>query len=70
MGTPHQGADLADSLSKLLKLTFISQTVVVEQLQAHCETIMDINRNFRDRSAYFELISYYESKGVLGIGVR
>jgi hypothetical protein len=68
IGTPHHGADLANILSNLLMATF-SRRTFVDQLQANCETILEINRAFRDRSLSMELVSFWESTAVRGIGV-
>lgn len=68
IGTPHRGSDLAKLLKNLLAATFAQRTFV-SQLGPNSEMIMEINRAFRDRSVSLELVSFYESTGVRGIGV-
>lgn len=68
IGTPHRGANLAQILTNLLHVLY-SLKVFVEQLQPSSELIQAINDQFRDRSESLELVSFYESKGVPGLGV-
>lgn len=68
LGTPHRGADLAKLLSAILTAT-LHRTIFADQLRANSETIQDINDAFLSRTPELELISYYESKGMRGLGV-
>jgi hypothetical protein len=68
LGTPHRGADLAPLLSNLLSVSF-SQKIFVEQLRENSELIQEINNQFRHRVQSLELVSFYESTGVRGLGV-
>ena len=68
LGTPHRGADLAKLLKNLLAAAFAQRTFV-GQLGPNSEMITEINRAFRGRSVSLELVSFYESTGVRGIGV-
>lgn len=68
LGTPHRGADLARVLNRLLNITFARQ-IFVDQLCPNSEVISEINDAFRDRSLQLDLISYYESTGIRGVGV-
>jgi hypothetical protein len=56
-------------LRNLLTLTFAKRKVFVDQLEANCEPLMEISRLFRDRSKALELVSFYESTGIHGVGV-
>ena len=67
-GTPHRGADLSAIMSKLLVVSF-SRKVFVDQLRWNSLLIKEINDSFRDRSTSFELVSYYECRGIPGVGV-
>jgi hypothetical protein len=69
LGTPHCGSDLARLLSNLLSISY-SQRIFVKQLRVNSELIQGINDQFRDRSESLELISFYESKEMRGIGVH
>ena len=68
IGTPHRGADLANILSNLLMATF-SRKIFVDELRKNCETINEINRAFPSRSLSMDLISFWESTAMPGIGV-
>jgi len=68
IGTPHRGAELANILSNLLMATF-SRKIFVDQLRGNCETIREINHAFRGRSLSMELVSFWESTAMRGIGV-
>jgi triacylglycerol esterase/lipase EstA (alpha/beta hydrolase family) len=67
-GTPHRGADLASLLSNLLFVSF-ARRMFVEQLRVNSDLIQGINDQFRDRSESLELVSFYESKEMRGLGV-
>lgn len=69
MGTPHRGADLASSLSKLLMMVF-SRKVFVNELQNDCETVVEINRFFRSRAEAMEIVSFFETRGIRALGVH
>lgn len=68
LGTPHRGADHASLLNRLLEASFSGKTFV-NQLCPNSELIQEINDAFRHRSESLQLISYYESRGVQGLGV-
>jgi hypothetical protein len=68
LGTPHRGSELATTLDKVLSITFSAKTFV-EQLQPNSEAIADINRLFRHRATDLDIISFYESLGMPGLGV-
>ena len=68
LGTPHRGSESAKLLKNLLAAVF-SQRTFVGQLGPNSEMITEINRAFRGRSVSLELVSFYESTGVRGIGV-
>lgn len=67
-GTPHRGSDRASLLSNLLLVSF-SQRSFVDQLHVNSELIQGINDQFRDRSRLLNIISFYESREMRGIGV-
>lgn len=69
LGTPHRGADLAGLLNSILKVT-LSQKTFVKQIESNSDSIQDINNLFRKPSKSLRLISYYESKGIPGLGVH
>ena len=67
LGTPHRGANLANLLSNLLAISF-SRRIFVNQLGSNSEMIQEINNAFRHRSE-LELISFFESQAMHGVGV-
>jgi hypothetical protein len=62
LGTPHRGADLADTLKILLNITF-SESRFVKDLLPDSQSIKEINDAFADRSKGLQLASFYESIG-------
>jgi hypothetical protein len=68
LGTPHRGADYAGLLNGLLQVSFSSKDFV-RQLRPNSELIQEVNNAFRDRSESLQLVSYYESTGMQGLGV-
>ena len=68
LGTPHRGADRAGLLSRLLSVSF-AKSKFVDQLRVNSELIEGMNDQFRDRAAPLELVSFFESKEILGVGV-
>ena len=68
LGTPHRGAHLASLLSNLLFVSF-SQRKFVDQLHVNSELIRGINDQFRHCSESLELVSFYESTQMRGLGV-
>ena len=68
LGTPHGGANLASLLRNLLLISF-SQRIFVDQLRVKSELIQGINDQFQDFSESLELVSFYESKEMRGLGV-
>ena len=69
IGTPHRGADLAALLGNVLTVT-LSRKPFVDQLRSDSESIQEINNLFRDRTTSLDLVSFYESLGIHGLGVR
>jgi hypothetical protein len=53
---------LHHSLRKLL-------LTIIDQLRVNSELIQGINNQFRDHSESLEIVSFYESKGIHGVGV-
>jgi hypothetical protein len=68
LGTPHRGADLANTLNRLLKVSF-SQKRSVKDLAPHSQSIKEINDAFGERSTGVELASFWESTGMAVVGV-
>ena len=69
LGTPHRGADLANTLNRLLKVSF-SQKRFVKDLVPHSQSIKEINDAFGERSTGLELaFRFWESTGTAVIGV-
>jgi hypothetical protein len=69
LGTPHRGSNFAPYLSKLLHVSFAGKEFV-DDLHPKSTMIRNINENFRHRTETLELVSFFESKGMQGIGVR
>ena len=66
--TPHHGVDSANFLDDLLRICF-AEADYVNQLCPGSETIQRINHHFGDRAESLKLISFYERKGMPGVGV-
>jgi hypothetical protein len=67
MGTPHRGSSLA-ILGNLLGMIGVKKRFI-EQLEPNCETITEINSQFRARTKTMELVSFFESTGTGRWGV-
>jgi len=65
LGTPHQGAQLANLLDLVLTVSFSSRKFV-KQLACNSDTIMEINDSFRHQSKGLKLISFFETQNTRG----
>jgi WD40 repeat protein len=67
LGTPHQGADIAQTLQRLLSLT--GSRPFLNDLLPHSPTIQAINEEFPRVSQELKLFSFFETKAMnYGIG--
>jgi hypothetical protein len=69
-GTPHNGAEKANLLNLLLKVTF-SQKGYVKDLAPNGQLLNDVNNTFGGTvsEGISRFVSYRETTGVPGIGV-
>ncbi|KAF8541692.1 hypothetical protein BDD12DRAFT_485014 [Trichophaea hybrida] len=62
LGTPHRGADSAQTLRNLLKVSFSHQPkAYIEDLIKNSIALQDINEDFRHVATRLELVSFYET---------
>jgi hypothetical protein len=68
LGTPHRGADLANTLNRILRVSFSSSSFV-KQLKPNSDAIKSINNNFVHRARGLTLVSYFETQNTRVIKV-
>jgi len=62
LGTPHRGADSAQTLQNLLRVSLNHQPkAYIDDLVKNSGTLQDINEDFRHVANRLELISFYET---------
>jgi hypothetical protein len=69
LGTPHRGADLADILKAVLRVSFSDRKFAMD-LSSTSQTIKEINQLFKARSEKLELVSFWESTSKPVVGVQ
>jgi hypothetical protein len=68
LGTPHRGSDLANTLSRILSVSFVGLTAkqFVTDLRKKSPALEDLNEHFRGLVSKLKVFSFYETKGMLG----
>jgi len=69
IGTPHRGAHLASILKSLLNVSF-SDTKFVADLSPSSRAIKEIYDTFCEGTEGFKMVSFWESIGMQGFGVK
>ncbi|KAB5562819.1 hypothetical protein GE09DRAFT_761324 [Coniochaeta sp. 2T2.1] len=65
MATPHRGADLAETLNRVLSSSIFghSPREYISELAKNSPTIDDLNESFRHHAAKLHIFSFYETLG-------
>lgn len=62
LSTPHRGSNLAETLNRLLQVSFVSsRKQFIAELAAGSLLLEDINEDFRHFAPRLKLVSFYET---------
>lgn len=63
LSTPHRGTNLAETLNRILRVTFLSSPKqFITELSTGSETIKKLNEQFRHVAPKLQIVSFYETK--------
>lgn len=63
MSTPHRGTNLAETLNRILQVSFVSAPrQYINDLVKNSATIQKINEQFRHLAPKLSIVSFYETK--------
>jgi len=63
LSTPHRGTNLADTLNRILQVSFItSPKQFVAELAAGSQTLQKLNEQFWHVAPKLQIISFYETR--------
>lgn len=68
MSTPHRGTNLAETLNRILQVSFLSPKGYIGDLTRNSFILQKINEQFRHVAPKLDIISFYETK-TTAIGV-
>ncbi|KIX06231.1 uncharacterized protein Z518_04206 [Rhinocladiella mackenziei CBS 650.93] len=60
LATPHQGSNLAHSLSLILKALLQPEKMFITDLETNSRQLNDLNRSFRNLAPRLSIVSFYE----------
>ena len=63
LSTPHRGTNLAETLNRILQVSFISNpTQFIAELAAGSQTLQKLNEQFRHVAPKLDIVSFYETR--------
>lgn len=63
LSTPHRGTNLADTLNRILQVSFITSPMqFVAELAAGSQTLQKLNEQFRHVAPKLQIVSFYETR--------
>ncbi|POR31146.1 Uncharacterized protein TPAR_08652 [Tolypocladium paradoxum] len=63
MSTPHRGADLAETLNRIIQISFVSTPkAYISELARNSLTVQQINEQFRHVAPKLQIVSFYETR--------
>ncbi|KAK4445791.1 hypothetical protein QBC34DRAFT_412670 [Podospora aff. communis PSN243] len=63
MSTPHRGTDLAETLNRILQVSFVSAPrQYIDDLVKNSSTVQKINEQFRHLAPRLSIVSFYETQ--------
>jgi hypothetical protein len=63
LSTPHRGTNLAETLNRILQVSFVSNPMqFIAELAAGSQTIQKLNEQFRHVAPKLQIVSFYETR--------
>lgn len=63
LSTPHRGTNLADTLNRILQVSFVSAAMpFISELSAGSQTLQKLNEQFRHVAPKLDIVSFYETR--------
>ncbi len=63
LSTPHRGSNLAETLNRILQVSFVSSpTQFIAELAAGSQTLQKLNEQFRHVAPKLQIVSFYETR--------
>ncbi|KAI0406220.1 hypothetical protein F4802DRAFT_559828 [Xylaria palmicola] len=63
LSTPHRGTNLAETLNRILRVSFISNPMqYIAELSAGSQTLQKLNEQFRHIAPRLQVVSFYETR--------
>ena len=63
LSTPHRGTDLAETLNRILQVSFAnSPTQFIAELATGSQTLQKLNEQFRHVAPKIQVVSFYETR--------
>lgn len=63
LSTPHRGSNLAETLNRILQVSFVSApTQFIAELAAGSHTLQRLNEQFRHVAPKLDIVSFYETR--------
>lgn len=63
LSTPHRGTNLADTLNRILQVSFVASPMqFIAELAAGSQTLQKLNEQFRHAAPKLQIVSFYETR--------
>jgi triacylglycerol esterase/lipase EstA (alpha/beta hydrolase family) len=63
LSTPHRGTNLAETLNRILQVSFITSPMqFIAELAAGSQTMQKLNEQFRHVAPKLQIVSFYETR--------
>ncbi|KAI2472267.1 hypothetical protein F4781DRAFT_428518 [Annulohypoxylon bovei var. microspora] len=63
LSTPHRGTNLADTLNRILQVSFVTSPMqFIAELAAGSQTLQKLNEQFRHAAPKLQIVSFYETR--------
>jgi triacylglycerol esterase/lipase EstA (alpha/beta hydrolase family) len=63
LATPHRGTNLAETLNRILQVSFITNPMqFIAELAAGSQTLQKLNEQFRHVAPKLQIVSFYETR--------
>lgn len=63
LSTPHRGANLAEMLNRILKVSFVTNPMqFIAELASGSQTLQKLNEQFRHVAPKLQIVSFYETR--------
>ena len=63
LSTPHRGTNLAETLNRILQVSFVTSPMqFIAELAAGSHTLQKLNESFRHIAPKLQIVSFYETR--------